>query len=423
MNSLQLLAKLDFARILTESTRDIQTAAGQNLIKKYQQFLLTNECKFQIVNNFLNEARGSMFDSAVAGVVNAVCNYINENKYSWQLASAREKILESTTRYAYLDKNACEQVENLLEGKTEEDIVAYIKAGALKNVMFCEAFRRITQSIFKDIPLVESTPEYSAITPISFCETKDGKTFFEVLGNIYSVSKNGILEEATNNVSFDFLIVSRLLESNAIKFADDTFSVQVGNAVYETKECGKCKRKKMDANGNVVDEQEFTVAELREHNEMYLNAMGNTRFNQQNQFILEAFAKLVENFNSISILDNARIIKSEKDTFIVIEHEGEVYTKSLNKQNQFEYKSDVVESMKYIKEKTNIDLSEHYQEQITKVVESKTEEEKSKILESIHNDEMQARRERIEKLTQQYKNDPVKLAVLAKVAEDLNKLS
>lgn len=424
MAHLKLLADIDFARILTEAVGDVQTTAGQSLIKKYQQYLLTNECSYRVINGFVNEAKNCLFDNAVAGVMKTVCEFINQNKYSWQLASTCEQLEGSNLRYNYLNKNACKQVSDLLEGKTEEEVVKYIKAGALKNVMFCEAFRNITKSIFTDTPLLEMKTEYSSITPISYCEQKDGKAFFEVLGMIYSVGENGINEENANTVSPEFLTISRLLESKDIEYKDETFSIHVGNSTFETKECGKCKKVRYNENGEKISEDEFTPAQLREHNEMYLNALGNSgRLAQGTQFLLEAFAKLVENFDGISILDNVRIIRSDKSNFIVIEHNGDVYTKSLNPVDKWETRNNVVEALNFIKSKTNIDLREHYQSQIEKVVETKTEEEQKKVLEDIHNEEIKARRERIEKLTEQYKNDPVKLAMLAKIAEDLNKLA
>lgn len=423
MAHLKLLANLDFARILTESVGNIQTTAGQALIKKYQQYLLTNECSYGIVNGFINEAKNCMFDNAVAEVIGTICEYINKNKYSWQLASTCEQLEGSNDRFNYLNKNACKHVENLLEGKTEEEVVNYIKAGALKNVMFCEAFRNITKSIFKDVPLLEMKQEYTSITPISFFEQKDGKTFFEVLGMIYSVGENGINEESAQSVSPTFLTISRLLESKDIEYVDDTFKIKVGNATFEANECGKCKKVRYDENGKKIEESEFTVPQLREHNEMYINALGNSgRLAQGSQFLLEAFAKLVENMDNITVLDTTRIIRTDKSQFIVIEHNGDIYTKSLIPTDRWETRNNVVEALNFIKSRTNVDLREHYQQQIEKVVEAKTEEEKKKVLESIHNDEIQARRERIEKLTEQYKNDPIKLAMLAKIAEDLNKL-
>lgn len=432
MTNLKLLAELDFASLLTEAYKDIQTTSGQSLLGKYQQYLMTNECSYAVVNGFLNEAKNCQFDNAVASLSKSVCEYINENKYSWQLASTCEKIHNSNSRFNYLNENACKQVEDLLEGKSEQDVVSYIKAGALKNVMFVEAFRSITKSIFNSTPLVETNVEYQSITPISYFEQNNGKTFFEVLGKIYSVGENGILEENANAVSNEFLQISRLLESNDIKYVNDTFSIQIGSTILEAKEEGKCTKKnckdgKCPKCGNDMEHctcegQEMNVAQLREHNEMFVSALGRTnRMSQHNQFLLEAFAKLVENFNNISILDNARIINTAKDSFVVIEHNGEMYSKSLK--NTWENKADVVEAIKFIKSRTNVDLTEQYQTSIEKVVESKTADEKQKVLESIHNDEMRARRERIEKLTEQYKNDPVKLAMLAKVAEDLNKLA
>ena len=113
MAHLKLLADCGFAKILTESVGDIQTTSGQSLIKKYQQYLLTNECSYGLVNGFINEAKNCMFDNAVAGVMNAVCGFINKNKYTWQLASTCEQLEGTDLRYNYLNKNACKHVENL----------------------------------------------------------------------------------------------------------------------------------------------------------------------------------------------------------------------------------------------------------------------------------------------------------------------
>lgn len=424
MAHLKLLADCGFAKILTESVGDIQTTSGQSLIKKYQQYLLTNECSYGLVNGFINEAKNCMFDNAVAGVMNSVCGFINKNKYTWQLASTCEQLEGTDLRYNYLNKNACKHVENLLEGKTEDEVVNYIKAGALKNVMFCEAFRNITKSIFQDVPLKEMKTEYTSITPISFYESVGDKTYFEVLGLIYSVGKNGINEENSQSVSPTFLTISRLLESKDVEYVDDAFRIKVGNSVFEAKECGKCKKIRYNEKGEKVEENEFTAAQLREHNDMYIGALGNSgRLAQGSQFVLEAFAKLVENLDNVTVLDNARIINSNKSNFVIIEHEGDIYAKSLNRADAWETRNNVVDALNFIKTKTNIDLNEHYQEQIQKVVESKTEEEQKKVLNDIKMEEIKARKERIEKLTEQYKNDSIKLAMLAKVAEDLNKLA
>ena len=110
MAHLKLLADCGFAKILTESVGDIQTTSGQSLIKKYQQYLLTNECSYGLVNGFINEAKNCMFDNAVAGVMNEVCGFINKNKYTWQLASTCEQ-LEGTELLARCICHECDHLD------------------------------------------------------------------------------------------------------------------------------------------------------------------------------------------------------------------------------------------------------------------------------------------------------------------------
>lgn len=420
MSNITLLANLEFARLLSEASQDLQTSAGQSLFGKYQQFLLVNECNYSIVNNFLAESKNCMFDKAVTNLVESISNYIQTNKYSWQLASVCENIEKNSSSYNYLNKNACKQVSDLLENKTEEEVVKYIKAGALKNVMFVEQFRNVTKSIFKDIPLVESNTEYTTVTPISLVEQRDDKTYFEVAGNIYKLDESSISVATAKEVSNEFIVVSRLLESTDVSFANDTFTVKVNNDEYEVSKAGECTKRK--STGEVST---LSTAQLREHNDMYMTAMGKYNKNSvRTAELLESVAKLTECFDRVSVLDNSRIISTKNDRFLVIENNGTVYSELLqsNHATKWSQNQDVVESVKFIKSRTNVDLNEHFKSQIAEVVEAKTAEEKEAILESIHNDEVQARKERIEKLTEQFKNDPVKLAMLSKLAQDLNEI-
>lgn len=420
MESIKLLANLEFAKLLTEATADITTASGQGLMKKYQSYLLTNECTFGLVNSFLREAKNCMFENAVASVSKTISEYINANQYSWQLASACESIHNSNSRFNYLNENACKQVESLLEGKSEEDVVKYIKAGALKNVMFVESFRNITKSIFKDVPVMEMKKDYTAVTPISITESNNGKTYFEVCGNIYSINAERLVEKASaKDVSNDFLTIARLMESNELAFENDMFKATVGNFEYIVEGCDKLTKKKK----NVEEEEKMTTAQLREHTEMYMMAIGQHNYAVAN--MLESIAKLSENYDNILTLDEVKFIVTESDKFIVIESGDKLYAELIasNHASKWSVYENAIETLKFIKDKTSVDLSEHYQSQIEKVVESTTAEEKQKVLESIHNDEMRARRERIEKLTEQFKNDPIKLQMLAKLAQDLNELN
>ena len=183
----RILVDLDFNTIIGESLA--QTATGEGLLNKYKSILMANETTCSLVNNFIKEAAQHSYDNGVRYVLEQVVDYINDNKVSWQLASACESINSNNTSYNYLNRNAAKQAEKLLEMK-EEDVVKYIKAGALKNVMFCEAFRSIAKSVFKNQPMIESNSEYTTIHPISIVESSADDLFFEVSGTIYKIDEN-----------------------------------------------------------------------------------------------------------------------------------------------------------------------------------------------------------------------------------------
>ena len=82
------------------------------------------------------------------GILESVNKYINENKISWQLASACESISESNSPYGYINKVSVSQVQKILE-MNETDVVSYIKAGALKGVQYVPEFRNICKQVYK----------------------------------------------------------------------------------------------------------------------------------------------------------------------------------------------------------------------------------------------------------------------------------
>ena len=126
-----------------------------------------------------------MYDGGIAYLVSKIAEIINENKVSWQLATACEAINANRSSYNYLNRNAAQTVEKLLE-QDEENVVKYIKAGASKNVMFCESFRNIANSVYTDKQVVV-TEEYTAVKPVSYVEENEGKRYFEVMGSIFCI--------------------------------------------------------------------------------------------------------------------------------------------------------------------------------------------------------------------------------------------
>ena len=425
------LADIDFANVLAEAFAETQT--GVELINKYRQYMLKNESSCTLINNFLAEAKNCMFDNGVVSVVNLVSGVITENKVSWQLATACEAINRNRSSYNYLNRNAASTVEKLLE-QNEENVVKYIKAGALKNVMFCESFRNIVNGVFTDVQTVV-TENYTATRPVSYMEESDGKRYFEVLGNIYAISGNEIQEAKASDVSGDFLIISRLLESNIAEFDANTEKLTVNTplAVYEvcaedgkvkcTRTSKKCTDKKEGdcKDANCKESITFTnEAALREHNRLVVGA---TAFNQRNQMaeILEAIARAFEHFENFVLLDNTQIISNANDKFVVIENKENAYAYcvSSNHSTGWKVNTTIVEALEFIKKQTNLNIAKDYKENVDEQIAKTEADAAEQIKESIKKDEMNARKKRIEMLTEKFKNDPARLAVLSKVAEAL----
>ena len=408
----RILVDLDFNTIIGESLA--QTATGEGLLNKYKSILMTNETTCSLVNNFIKEAAQHSYDNGVRYVLEQVVDYINDNKVSWQLASACESINSNNTSYNYLNRNAAKQAEKLLEMK-EEDVVKYIKAGALKNVMFCEAFRSIAKSVFKNQPMIESNSEYTTIHPISLVESSADDLFFEVSGTIYKIDENKNISIADRNeVSNNFINISNLLESDIVSCVEDTLFVKVGKFEYQISEANKVT--KISSN----EEKEMTLEQLREDNRLMVLA-ANPRFKTQMANTLESIAQLVEAYDNVVSMDNVQIISTPHDKFIVIESGTNLYASLLasNRSPKWTVNENVMTSLDFIKSKTRVDLSECYREQVKQTISQVSESQKEEMEKELKDKEFESVRDRIANLTEKYKNDPAKLAVLSKLAEDL----
>ena len=64
-------------------------------------------------------------------------------------------------------------------------------------------------------------------------------------------------------------------------------------------------------------------------------------------------------------------------------------------------------------------LSENYKDVVSKAMATADEKEKETIAEELKDQEVVSYKERIEALTEKFKNDPVKLAVLSKLAQEI----
>lgn len=407
------LAEMEFASIISEATAQTQT--GAELINRYKSYVMSHDITHSLVNNFVREASNCRYDNGVVEALEIVADYINLNKTSWALASTCESLNANNSSYNYINKNfAVKQVEKLLE-MNEDDVVKYIKAGALKNVMFCEEFRNIAKQVYKDNPLVEATAEYVRRTPVSLVENVGDGVCFQVKGQLFKIADDKTIQEAqAKEVSNTFRIISQLLESQYVTIDEHAIEVKLDNATYEVSESGNVKRIGKDG------EKVMTVEQLRENNRLMLMT-ANPRFRNQLAGILESVALLVENYDSVVNLDNVAIYETKNDTFMVIESGTNIYSTLLrsNRHPKWTINENVIEALSFIKTKTNVTLNESYDEAVAKCMEEMDEEHHAKIEAELKEEKMNSYKERIEALTEKFKNDPVKMAVLSKLAQDI----
>jgi hypothetical protein len=409
----KILAEMEFASIISNASAQTQT--GAELLSKYKAHLMANESTCALVNNFIRESQAHRYDNGVNDVLECVADYISQNKTSWALASVCESINNNRSSYNYLNRNAAKQVEKLLE-MDESEVVKYIKAGALKNVMYCESFRNIAKQVFKEQPLVEATAEYTKVTPISIVENVGDGICFEVCGTVYKIGDDKSIQEASwKDVSNTFKNISQLMESQMVTVDNTTITIKTDVAEYAISEANKVT--KTGREGTV----EMTAEQLRENNRMAL-LVTNPRFRNNFAGVLEAIALTCENYDHILNMDNVAIYTTKNDKFVVIESGSNIYATLLasNRCAKWTVNENAIEALSFIKSKTNATLSENYKDAVEANLQEADVQEKEKLAEELKEQEKLSYKERIEALTEKFKNDPVKLAVLSKIAQELS---
>lgn len=411
----KVIAEMGFGSIIGESSS--QTLTGSELLNKYKSHLMANESTCTLVNNFIKEASNHRYDNGVNAALESVVDYIQCNKTLWALATACESIYANTSSYNYLNTNAAKQVEKLLE-MSEEDAVKYIKAGALKNVMYCESFRNIAKQVFREQPIIEAHAEYTVAHPISMTEYVGDGICFEVNGSVYKLDDDkNITESSWDDVSNTFKTISQLLESDMVTVDESVVTIKVANVEYRIVEEGMVTRIGKD------NELEMNVEQLRENNRLMLNAT-NPRFKNQMAATLEAIALTCENFSKVVNMDIVSIYSTNRDKFVVIEGGDNLFATLIvsNHNQKWTINENVVDALSFIKSKTNVSLSENYKAMVESHIEKASIEEKVQMEADLKAQEVQSYKDRIAALTEKFKNDPTKLAVLSKLAQEVNKV-
>ena len=109
---------------------------------------------------------------------------------------------------------------------------------------------------------------------------------------------------------------------------------------------------------------------------------------------------------------------------MVIEAGANLYSTLLasNRCTKWTINENAIEALSFIKSKTNVTLSDVYAGVLESAMSEADKEEKARVEAELKIQEHQSYKERIEALTEKFKNDPVKLAVLSKLAQELNEV-
>ena len=416
MTPYKVLVELGFHNIISEATAQTQT--GAEVITKYQSFLMTNEESCGVVNKFIREAAQHRYDNGVNEALTRVSDYIQANKTSWALATACESIKSNGSNFNMLNRNAATQVEKLLE-QDEENVVKYIRSGALKNVMFCESFRSIAKQVFAGQTIVEAKADYTKITPVSLVESVTDGHCFVVAGKLYKTDDaQNVTEAAWNEVSNTFRIVESLLESNICSIDETSISTKYGNAEYIINEANTVIKKQ----GN--EERTFTTEQFRDHARLIVMSC-NPRFKAATAQVMEAIALTAENYDSIASLDHVGIYETRQDRFLVIESGSSIFATLLasSRHPKWTINEDAIKALSFIKTKTNVELGEEYKTVVEAAMEHASAEQKEEMARQLAENEDKSIRERIANLTEKFKDNPVQLALLANLAAEYSQLA
>lgn len=416
MTPYKVLVELGFGNVLTESYA--QTQSGAELISKYQSYLMANPESCGIVNQFVREAANCRYDNGVNEVLGKVADFIQSNKTSWALASACESIKANGSNLNMLNRNAASQVEKLLE-QDEENIVKYIRSGALKNVMFCESFRNIAKQVFAGQQIVEHKADYTKIVPVSMVESVSDGHCFVVAGTLYKIddAKN-ITEAQWSEVSNTFKVIESLLESQISSIEEQSITTKYNNIDYVVSEAGMIVKKQGE------ETREFTTEQFREHARLMVMATNPRHRNQASQ-VYEAIALVSENYDSIVSIDFTAIYSTPNDRFVVIESGSNLFATLVasTRHPKWTVNEDAIKTLSFIKSKTNVELGSEYKSVVESAIEKADQEHREEMERQIKENEDLSIRERIANLTEKFKNDPTKLALIASLAADYASIS
>lgn len=422
--NIKLLKDLDFVSKINGC--EAVTEAGKELVKNYKAYLFTNPASCGIVNGFVQEAQKYSFDTGLVGILESVLGFINENKISWQLASACESIENNRSTYNYIARTGVEQVGKLLE-MDESQVISYIKSGALKGVQYIPEFRHVCKQVFKSAIVEAATPQYSVVNPISYIyENEEGDKYFNVLNKTYKINKD--LTKVNEAVCDDvkFRNINALLES--FENNEGTLSYSWKSGFDTCKVIIKEAEDKTTLNflkGERINETFEEPSKFIEYCDILSKTLTmNERFDFMQKTV--AINQVFEAFGQVFVMDYAKVLRTSTGSICTIIEAKDNVTMTVNSSihngtytKNFDY---MTEALKEVTSVSGIDLRHLYEDRINEDVKKQNPDQYQNIQEELEASKkiaMDARKKKIAMLAEQYKNDPAIIAVLNKAARDL----
>ena len=419
--STKLLKDLNFAEKI--SAGQAITEAGKELLNKYKAYVYSYAPTCAVVNGFIAESSKYGFDNGLMSVVNECKQFINENNVSWKLASACESISNNNSTYNYINKLGVEQVSKLLE-MNEADVVSYIKAGVLKNIQYIPEFRQICKEVYKQSITEAQAVNYNVVNPISFVYMTESCKYFNVCGKTYKIEDDKVYESVCDDVNYNKF--NKLLESfsrNGDKLElglkdahGNQFLFSISEGGIDVTRTGYSKPiKEHFAEVSAFGEYANTLSKIMTTNEKL-------SFMQATNLVTEMF----NNFANVAVLDNVKLLNANNGTICaIIEAKDNVNLtvfrniKYGTSSQSYDY---MVEALNQVVKLTGIDLKSMFEDRINEDCKKLDPEAQELAKQIAENKEAQfdIRKKKIAMLAEQYKNDPVKIALLSKVAKDLS---
>ena len=418
--NIKLLRDLDFPAKINSG--EAVTEAGKELLAKYRAYCYSNAPTCGVVNGFIGEASKYGFDTGLVNILDSVNTFVTENNISWKLASACESIQSNTSSQAYISKFAVGNVQKLIE-MNEADVVSYIKAGALKSVQYVPEFRQICRDVYKAKVNEAQSVSYTVTNPVSYVYVNEAREqFFTVLGRTFKVADGKVCESQCDEPVYTRM--NQLLSSFK-KAGDDIFFEMKGmrgEAIRFTLS-NQDEPKLTFTKGEGVNEEFKDSVKFMEYANMLSRTM---MMNEKMTFmnVAKNVADVFENLDNVVALDCAKVVNAANGTILaVIEGKDNVnltVARSVNAGTSCINYDYVVEALNQVTKLTGVDIKCMYEDRINE--DCKKSPEYNEVVEQITESkkaQMDMRRRRIVQLAEQFKNDPVRIALLNKAAKDL----